>query len=253
LSVLALLVGACDSTGHYYLQKEAHEHAAEWGYEGATGPEHWGELSPEYRLATEGKNQSPVNIDTTLVERATLPDLNFRYGMERPVFLNNGHTLQHDEEGGSELEVGGQLYRLEQLHFHTPSEHTIDGRHAPLEVHLVHMTSDGEVAVVAVLVQEGESSNAIQLLAGAHMSDETGETVTIAREPVDPRELLPSDRSYYSYVGSFTTPPCTEGVRWFVLRQPGEAISPGLLSEIAEILNGNNRPVQPLNSRVVRG
>ena len=101
LSVLAFLVGACDSTGHYYLQKEAHEHAAEWGYEGATGPEHWGDLSPEYRLAKEGKNQSPINIDTTLVERATLPELNLRYGMERPVFLNN--------TPGEKLELSVQL------------------------------------------------------------------------------------------------------------------------------------------------
>jgi carbonic anhydrase len=235
---------------HSYFSEEARDHAAPWSYEGSTGPENWGELALEYHMAKDGREQSPIDIDTAAVQPSVQPTLHFEYGEERSVFTNNGHTIQHDAERESYLEIQGKRYRLEQFHGHTPSEHSVDGRYAPLEIHFVHRAADGEVAVVAVLVQEG-SSRKIRLFPGVESPDQTGERETM-NAATCLMDYLPTDHSYYEYQGSFTTPPCTEGVRWFVLKQWAEA-SRQLLSELHEILKNNNRPVQPLNDRIVKG
>ncbi len=257
LITVVFLATACNSapqgaSDHFYLDKQATEHAAEWSYEGETGPDHWGDLSPQYRLATTGKMQSPINIDTHTVKIEDLPELELHYGGETPDFVNNGHTIQHNQENdGSELIVGGKHYRLEQFHLHAPSEHTIDGRLLPLEIHVVHKAADGEIAVIAVFVEEGKSSAALKLIADAQIPDHKGDTGSL-KQPILMRHLLPVEPHYYTYRGSFTTPPCTEGVRWFVLKHRLEATGP-LLRKMADALKNNHRPVQALNGRVVRG
>ncbi len=237
---------------HYYFTKKEHKKAAHWSYEGDTGPENWGELSSSYILARTGRKQSPVNIETKAVKTAALPDLILRYRGERPVFVNNGHTLQHDKgNDGSEFEVGGKHYRLEQFHLHSPSEHTVDGQHFPLELHLVHKSADGEVAVIAVFFKEGNESKALKLAADVHIPDKEGEEMKM-KQDIKLRELLPAEPHYFTYSGSFTTPPCTEDVRWFILKYCVEASAP-LLRELANALHSNNRPVQKLNERVIQG
>lgn len=254
---IALLLTACSSApeetpDHFYLDKQASQHAVEWSYEGDTGPEHWGDLNPRYGLAQTGKMQSPIDIDTAAVVIGELPELTLRYRGEAPAYINNGHTIQHDQDDdGSELVVDGKHYRLEQFHIHAPSEHTFNGRFLPLELHLVHKAADAEIAVIAVLFEEGESSTALQLLAESEVPDHEGERGKV-KQPILVRDLLPKEPEYYTYRGSFTTPPCTEDVRWFVLKYHVQATAP-LLNKIAKALKNNNRPVQPLNGRTVQG
>jgi len=236
---------------HYYLVKGEHQHEVPWSYSGKTGPAYWGDLSEGYRMAKLGKQQSPINIDTSALVAGNLGGLDFHYRGETPGMVNNGHTIQHDhEDDGSRIEFEGKSFRLEQFHFHAPSEHTINGKHFPLEIHLVHRASDGEIAVVAVFIEEGSSSAALRLIAGEKMPDKQGDLATM-KQPVYLRDLLPAEAAYYTYAGSFTTPPCTEGVRWILLKHRVEA-SAELLQKLAGILKRNNRPVQPLHGRKVK-
>ncbi len=238
---------------HYYFKKTAHHPDAHWSYEGATGPEYWGKLSASYSLADTGKKQSPVNIDTSKLVADKLPELIFSYrSKERPDFINNGHTLQHQqEEDGSEIEVAGKHYKLEQFHLHSPSEHTVDGKYFPVELHMVHKAEDGEVAVLAIFYKAGESSQALKYVAHAKLPEKEGDK-TVMKQGIRLRDLVPAQPDYYTYSGSFTTPPCSEGVKWFILKQALEA-EEKLLDTIAEILKHNNRPAQDLEGREVHG
>lgn len=258
LIAVVLFVVSCDpvekdKSEHYYLKKTAYHPDAHWSYEGATGPENWGGLSASYSLAASGKKQSPVNIDTSKVVEDKLPELIFRYrSEERPDFINNGHTLQHQQEqDGSEIKVAGKHYQLEQFHLHAPSEHTIDGKHFPVELHMVHKAADGEIAVLAIFYKAGESSQALKYITRVKLPGEKGDK-TVMKQGIHLRDLVPAQPEYYTYSGSFTTPPCSEGVKWFVLKQALEA-EEKLLDTIAEILKHNNRPVQELEGRQVHG
>ncbi len=220
----------------------------EWGYEGKTGPEHWGELSEEFELCSKGKEQSPVDISSPVP--AKMRPLKFNYKRaEKLHVVNNGHTIKVSYPAGSILNApNGKKYELLQFHFHAPSEHTVDGRAYPMEMHLVHKSKDGKIAVVGVFIKEGKKNRAMEKI-WRELPEEEGE-----REEVDAGlnviELLPASKSYYHYKGSFTTPPCTEGVDWFVLKQPIE-LSKEEIDEFRSIMDGNARPVQPLNERVI--
>ena len=232
---------------HYYFAKSEHQHKAEWGYTGKIGPKFWGRLDRAWSMASHGKRQSPINIVSDVPARE-LPLLKFDYKTENLSAFNNGHTIQHNEAPGSFLVVGDKRYALEQFHVHTPSEHTIDGRHFPMEVHFVHKSSNGEFAVVAVLVEVSDRAG-ISIPYYVGLPDEKGESVRYKgrRNPVD---FLPKNRDYYDYSGSFTTPPCTEGVRWFVLKTPVQKDA-RRIQRFADMLKDNNRPVQSLNGRKV--
>jgi carbonic anhydrase/phosphoserine phosphatase len=232
---------------HHYFMKVPHQHTAAWSYSGATGPKNWGNLDPAYHAA-DGERQSPIDINTDEAVLASLPDLTFQYRTEQISAINNGHTIQHDETPGSFLVVGGKGYTLEQFHMHAPSEHTINGRHYPLEMHFVHKAEDDQVLVVAVLVGEDEAGN-LSFPLYKELPATAGEKVTVDRVR-NPAEFLPARRDYFAYTGSFTTPPCTEGVRWVVMRHPVGAPSRAI-ERFAAILNANNRPVQKLNERLV--
>jgi len=215
-----------------------------WGYSGETGPNHWAEVSP---VCKAGRAQSPVNI--THAEQKDLPNLEFSY---QPVALNvidNGHTVQVDYGAGSTLKVGDKTYELVQFHFHHKSETAIHGKHAPLEVHLVHKDKDGNLAVVAVLLHEGQPNPAVATtwsnIPAIKEKEASPEGVEIQAE-----QLLPTSRRYYTFPGSLTTPPCTENVTWLVMVNP-MTVSKEQIAKFARLYPNDERPVQPLYGRTV--
>ncbi len=227
------------------LASENH-HAAHWGYEGDTGPAHWASLNEDYALCGLGQNQSPVNL-SGFVE-ADLPALDMRYGTPGKEVVNNGHTIQVNMAAGSVLRVDGQDFALKQFHFHAPSENQLNGQSFPMEAHLVHAAADGHLAVVAVFFKKGQANPAVEKV-WPNMPTKPGKQ-TLAKT-VDVNELLPASRDYFRFNGSLTTPPCSEGVRWFVMKQPVEA-SPVQIEQFRKVMHhANNRPVQPLNARVI--
>jgi carbonic anhydrase len=236
---------------HHYFLKEKHQHDAKWGYDGEIGPELWAKLSPKYRLAAEGKRQSPINIPSKCTVPAQLPVLRFKYQEERIAAVNNGHTIQHSEKRGSFLHVGDRVYALEQFHFHVPSEHTIDGRHADMEIHFVHKSEKlGDVVVVAVMVYADSSKPAVDIPLYAEIPKQINEVAEAKDIYRNPDDLLPLDHRYFTYRGSFTTPPCTEGVHWIVMKSP-VVIRPEVLAAFKRVIGSNNRPVQKHNDREI--
>ena len=217
-----------------------------WAYSGAEGPEHWGALSPDFIACSTGKSQSPINLTDAV--RSDLKPIEFHYQAGGNEIVNNGHTVQVNYAPGSRLSVDGRDFELKQFHFHAPSENLVNGKSYPLEAHLVHADKDGNLAVVAVMFVEG-AENASLAHAWAHLPANVGEKVSLSSVAVE--GLLPSKRDYYRYDGSLTTPPCSEGVRWIVLKEPVTA-SPAQLEAFTHVMHhANNRPVQPLNARVV--
>lgn len=240
---------AQESAGvHHYFLKTPHEPSAKWGYSGAIRPELWGSLDLSYRLASTGKHQSPINIDTTKTVVTKLPVLRFDYQMERISAMNNGHTIQHNGNRKGFLIIGDKKFALEQFHVHTPSEHTVDGKLFDLEIHFVHKSETGEVVVVGVLV-EGDKQSDMDFPLADDLPAKSYESVTYEGNR-DASDFLPKNNDYFTYQGSFTTPPCTEQVRWIVMKQPIGA-PPKLIERFAAILKSNNRPVQLLNDRVI--
>ncbi|WP_159737249.1 carbonic anhydrase [Vibrio atypicus] len=216
--------------------------AANWGYEGEHGPEHWGEFASE---CANGKNQSPVNIESAT--DADLKDLQFDYEGKVISLLNNGHTLQTSLEGSNTLKVDGKAFQLKQFHFHTPSENHVDGKEYPLEAHFVHADEQGNLAVVAVFFKLGESNSTLAKLLQNIPSKDQNIAIKV---PFDADALIPSDKEYYRFSGSLTTPPCSEGVRWLVLKDV-QSISPEQVKQFANVMGENNRPIQALNARVI--
>jgi carbonic anhydrase len=232
-------------------EEHADEHGDEvhWSYEGETGPEHWGDLKPEWETAKTGTAQSPINIETDeTVPAEDLGDLELSYEVSSAEIVNNGHTIQVNVEPGSTFTVDGQTYELKQFHFHTLSEHTIDGEYSPMEVHLVHLTDEGEIAVIGVMMEEGEAHPLIaDVWANAPETEDTVETDL----EVNATDLLPEGTAYYRYTGSLTTPPCTEGVVWTMMKDP-IYVSAEQVQTFEDIIGENYRPVQPLNDREVK-
>jgi carbonic anhydrase len=240
LMVLSLVVGLLAFvTGAAVAQEMIH-----WTYEGEEGPEHWGELSPDYAACVEGLAQSPVDIPASAPVNAA--DITFNYQPTALNILNNGHTIQVNYDAGSSIEMGGKTYNLRQFHFHALSEHTMSGQHSDLEMHLVHQSDDGSYAVVGVMMQRGADNSALAPVWNNLPTEES--TATVEGVTVNAADLLPAERSYYHYDGSFTTPPCTEGVNWLVLSTPID-MSDAQAAAFEQIYNNNYRPVQPLNAR----
>lgn len=222
-------------------------HSIPWSYEGEDGPERWGELDPVYATCSRGVAQSPVDI-TRPVE-ADLGDLEFAYRPISPLpIVNNGHTIQVNVPAGQSVTVDGTSYELRQFHFHAPSEHTIDGRAQAMELHLVHVAADETIAVVGLLLAEGEDNAALQPVFAA-MPETAGPEHRVPGS-VDLAALLPAVPTTYRYLGSLTTPPCAEGVQWLLFTEPGQ-ISAAQLAAFRKINGSNARPVQPLNVREV--
>lgn len=212
---------------------------AHWGYEGEDGPANWHTLSPDYALCGSGTEQSPVNIAG--FDASSLSDLNLNYKATGGKVLNNGHTLQVSLEPGSTLTVDGEEYDLLQFHFHTVSENTIAGKHYPMEIHFVHKSSAGGLAVISVMVEEGSSNTAIKPIVNL-LPTAAGEE-NVLDEAFNPETLLPSDKSVYRFMGSLTTPPCSEGVKWHVAKEP-IGMSKDQIASFAHIMGDNFRPTQ---------
>ena len=232
--------------GHGGMGGEGGHAAPHWTYEGEEGPEHWGDLSEDWAACRDGMEQSPVDLEGD-VPPSNHPEMEFDYAATALNIVNNGHTIQVNYAPGSMLTVDGHTWELVQFHFHAGSEHTVDGERSPLELHLVHRDADGNLAVVGVLFEEGEANAALDDI-WANLPTEEGEPADIAGVMVDAATLLPPSHASWRYDGSLTTPPCSEGVSWFVLAQK-VAISAEQLTAFTGIVHDNYRPAQPLNDR----
>lgn len=224
-------------------QRLSHSH---WSYSGETGPSHWGELKDEYFMCKEGKNQSPVNLNR--FANADLQKLKITYAGNAVNIIDNGHTLKIETNIGNKIVVDGITFTLKQFHFHTPSENMINGKRYPMEAHFVHSDKDGNLAVIAVMFKEGEENMGIKKII-EQLPKEKNKKVGLI-QMFNPGELFPRKLEYYRYSGSLTTPPCSEGVRWIVIKTPAEA-SKEQIEAIRKIVGKNNRPIQPLNARVI--
>jgi len=220
----------------------------ERGYDaGRSGPEHWADISKKFELCRDGKEQSPINISGA--KTANLPAIQFDYKPGSLEILNNGYTIQVNHAAGSSITVGEEKYELLQFHFHTPSENTVDGKSFPMEMHLVHKNAKGQLAVVGVFSKEG-AKNTVLSKAWEHTPRQAGDKEKVASVSINAADLLPVDRSYYSFKGSLTTPPCSEGVKWMVLKMPTE-VSREQIEQFIKVMGNNARPVQPMHMRTL--
>lgn len=217
-----------------------------WGHEGANGPEHWGDLDAANKACSAGSQQSPIDIESSI--QAELPPLEIQWAKSVDTIVNNGHTIQLNAAPGSTLKLGDDEYELVQIHFHRPSEHLIDGRQFPMEAHFVHQHASGRLAVVGVMMLEGEENPAFNKVVTT-MPDKEGPAVK-ADPAINPAGFLPVDLGYYRYNGSLTTPPCAETVTWLLLSEPIE-VAEADIARFAKLYPMNARPVQKDNRRFV--
>ncbi len=219
-----------------------------WSYAGATGPGHWGDLSPDFAACNRGKMQSPIDIRGAQFDR--LPGLSFQYRSSPLTIVNKGYTIEVVYDSGSYLRMGPKRYELKSFHFHTPSEHTINGWRADMVIHMVHQDRRGKVAVVAVPVIAGRRHNVMLDRLWEYTPKSVGDGEYYPHVGIKPTFLLPSKRGYYTYFGSLTTPPCTEGVRWIVMKTPLQ-VSAEQVRRFHRVMGRNVRPLQAINARAV--
>lgn len=220
---------------------------AHWTYSGAEGPANWGKLSTAYATCGTGQQQSPINIEHT--QQAGLSDIAVDYRAGALSIVNNGHTIQVNVTPGSTMSIGHTNYQLLQFHFHTPSENVVKGKSFPMEVHFVHKDKEGHLGVLAVFFKQGEANAALGEIWGKMPASADG--VHAHKEVVvNGRDLLPNNMDYYRFVGSLTTPPCSEGVQWHVAKTPVEA-SAEQISRFTSLIGANARPVQQLGHRLL--
>ncbi len=227
-------------------KKDAHgsgeKHAAHWEYEGAMGPENWGK---EFPTCGRGKSQAPLNIKGPFekVRFSVAPD----YKQGQLKIVNNGHTIQVNVPVGSKIRIDGRAYDLMQFHFHRPSEEHIDGKPSVMVVHFVHKNLEGELAVLAVMLREGNENPGIKTL-WTHAPPKEGPEVVPDGVMFNPANLLPREMDFFHYDGSLTTPPCTEKVKFFILKSQVN-ISKEQVSDFPFKMNA--RPIQPANGRPI--
>jgi len=221
-------------------------HPGHWSYGGEGGPEHWGELAPENSPCATGIQQSPIDLSGAMPASVEAPKPHWvpaRGGM----IVNNGHTIQVDISSGGGVTLGGKDYTLKQFHFHHPSEHTIDGKQFPLEVHFVHAAKDGDLAVIGVMLAEGSNNPNLDAIWATAPGKEGKAAVAFE---IDVAKFLPEASGAFRYEGSLTTPPCSETVHWTVMAAPQSASS-SQIAAFSTLFPWNARPVQPLNRRYV--
>ncbi|MGB7407527.1 MAG: carbonic anhydrase family protein [Pontixanthobacter sp.] len=222
--------------------------AADWSYEGTTGPDYWGSLDPAYEACSKGLMQSPIDLAGANARGEVSVFTDYKPG---PLtILNNGHTVQANFASGSRLISGTQTFDLLQVHFHTPSEEELHGEQFPMVAHFVHADSEGSLGVLGVLFEAGDATNPEleKIIASAPRSETSA--AAVSGVTLDPRRMVPDVLDVYRFQGSLTTPPCTEGVDWHVAIHPVEA-SAEQLTTLRGIIGNNARPVQPLNGRLL--
>ncbi len=221
---------------------------AAWSYEGKNGAAQWDKLDTDYAICGSGRLQSPVDVHNTI--RADLPLIRFGWLTVPLAITDTGHTLRVDATGGGRIIAEGEEFELQYFTFHLPAEEMINGKRAAMGVHFVHQAKSGKIAIIAVPLQEGKENRLIRTLWNA-VPLEQGKTVSQPNVKIDPGELIPLKREYYTYVGSLTTPPCTEGVLWLIMKQP-VTLSKEQIADFAKIHRNNARPVQQANGRVIK-
>lgn len=219
----------------------------DWTYEGKTGPAAWGKLKPEFVTCNTGKNQSPINVDGTV--DAKLNVLKVLQKFPAKDIVNNGHAIQVNFRDGNNLVLDNNVFKLKQLNFHSPSENTIKGKSYPLEAHFVHADKDGNVAVIGVMFNEGQENAGLTKL--WKQMPTTIDKPQKLKSRLLPNELMPKNLDYYRFSGSLTTPPCSEGVRWLLIKSAVTASKEQIEALEKVIKHHNNRPVQPLNGRMI--
>jgi carbonic anhydrase len=225
-------------------RKPSGDGAPHWSYAGEVGPQAWGGLRAEFTLCSSGQRQSPIDIREGIA--VDLEPIRFNYQSSAFGVVDNGHTVQVNVAPGNFIELAGRRFELQQFHFHRPSEERIDGRQFDMVAHLVHKDSEGKLAVVAVLLDRGSVQPVVQSVWNNLPLEKHQETK--ARVTIDLAQLLPSDRRYYTYMGSLTTPPCSEGVQWVVMRHP-VAVSAEQLEIFSRMYPMNARPLQAASGR----
>lgn len=221
--------------------------AGHWSYEGEAGPQAWGQLKPEFDKCGSGARQSPIDIRDGI--RVDLDPVLFDYKPSHFRVVDNGHTVQANVAAGNSIEVMGRRFELQQFHFHRPAEERIDGKAFDMVAHLVHKDVEGKLAVVAVLLERGGAHPLVQTVWN-NLPLEKGDEVS-ARSTLDPNQLLPKDPRYYTYMGSLTTPPCSEGVLWMVMQQP-IAVSAEQIDVFSRLYPMNARPLQQASGRLIK-
>lgn len=224
-----------------------HLDPAHWTYQGETGPLNWAKLSPANAKCDTGLRQSPIDIRDGI--KVDLEPIMFDYKSSRFAVIDNGHTIQVNMGAGNYISVLGQNYELVQFHFHKPSEERVNGKSFEMVVHLVHKDADGKLAVVAVLIERGKAHSVIQQVWN-NLPLEKNEAVN-ALAMLDLTQILPVKRDYYTYMGSLTTPPCSEGVLWLVMKEAIE-ISPEQLMIFSRLYPMNARPIQKSSGRLIK-
>jgi carbonic anhydrase len=247
-----VVVGILAALGYGYTQYQAQSTptstkpaSAHWTYEGEEGPENWGKLDPAYTLCSDGSAQTPIDIMNPVKKDIVDPVFGYQNGAVG--ITNNGHTIQAVAADGNTITLDGQVFTLAQMHFHAPSEHAINGKKFAIEAHFVHKNSDGKLAVVGVMLDEGSSDSAawepfVQSLGTVKGTDGTA--------TLDWGQLLPTSTLTYQYAGSLTTPPCSEGVHW-VLMQDVVQLSARQIAAFTAAYDGTDRPIQPVGNREV--
>jgi carbonic anhydrase len=222
-------------------------HAAHWSYQGDTSPAHWGDLASGNPECKTGKHQSPIDLLSADMTHHG-EKLKAAYHAAPVTVVNNGHSVQANlDVKQSKLYFQGDEYVLQQIHFHSPSEHTLDGVRFPMEMHMVHADKNGKLAVLGVFIKEGKENAALK-----HMFENLPATTKAAKlqEQLDIAALVPKKPRAYTYTGSLTTPPCSENVQWIMLEKP-ITLSPAQVAAFEKVYSGNNRPVQPVNGRII--
>jgi carbonic anhydrase len=250
LSAILLISGCSEhsSKGEEELKHHTkHEHK-HWGYSGDVSPAHWGKLDEKFKMCEEGKQQTPINVKAT--KDINLPSLDLKYTKGSKSIIDNGHTVQVNIESGDIFNIDGVPYELKQFHFHTPSENHINDKSFPLEAHFVHATKDGKLAVISVMFKEETANPTLaKVIKSFPLEENKRVKLTLSQEYLD--VIMPKNRDYYRFMGSLTTPPCSEQVKWFVFKEPQTASKAQIDAIHKEINKENNRPIQPLNGREI--
>lgn len=237
------------SSGAGDAKSAGHGGATAWSYGGKNGPNRWSTLTAGYEACGKGRMQSPVNLQGPAVRGEV--DIDFDYKASLLQVLNNGHTFEVVYGAGSGILVNGERFELLQFHFHSPSEHSRDGQRYPMEVHLVHKNAKGQLAVVGIFMESGAENIALMEM-WDHMPMQAGPAATVDRVAVSAADLVPSGTQFFRYMGSLTTPPCSEGVNWFVASE-AISVSRAQVEKFLQAAGENARPLQALNNRLLAG
>jgi carbonic anhydrase len=244
----ATLAAAHPSDPKAHASDPAAAHAPHWTYEGEEGPANWGDLDQTYATCKIGHEQSPIDIQNA--QEAPLEPIQFEYKASPLKVMDNGHTVVVNYAPGSFITVAGHRYELKQFHFHHPSEEKINGKGFPLVIHMVHADADGKLAVVGVLLDPGAAQATVQAI-WDHLPKEKKVEAAAEGVTVNAADLLPANRGYYTFMGSLTTPPCSENVTWFVMKTPG-SVSEAQVETFSQIYPMNARPTQPVGNRTIK-